>query len=132
MDDALILIDCRYQLVFEITAKHIKEANRRDERRCVIGLAIADHYKRNKHYKSVVTGSSTVKIHEGNFIWRYSTPYNLAEAIRRFDNTGYWKLDPGYYVLLPYRHPVRYNGPRQRAYYGLAERTRVTTKYTRM
>lgn len=132
MSDTPILMDSTLRLAFEITAKHVKEANRRDARGCVVGQAIADHYKHNRRFKSSIIGSSTAKIHEGNIIWRYSTPYNLAVAIRLFDTTGYWKLDPGYYVLLPYRHPVRCDGPRQRAYYGLSERTRITTKYTKM
>ncbi len=97
----LVVEDATSPLEFRITQSDILLASRRDETYCVVGRAL----KRSQlGAESVSVGPSITKLLllTGQ-VFRYSTPGNIKESLKKFDHKSdkfEWNLPPGIYTLL--------------------------------
>jgi hypothetical protein len=89
--------DAKRALVFQITKDDVVEAKRHDKNQCVIAKAVAAL----PGILGVSVGASIVQVKTVSGIQRYATPLKLKQALTRFDETGFWKLPAGVYVLNP-------------------------------
>ena len=94
------IIDATAPLYFTINGDDPKNVVCGDPGKCVVAVAL----KRSQVFaEGFQVGSNITKIYSdgGKKIIRYSTPSKLAHALRTFDKTGQWGLEPGTYILLP-------------------------------
>lgn len=121
-------IDAETPLDCKIIQHDIDRAVCRDPMNCVVGKAL----QRSQAFcDGFQVGPRITKLfsNNGKQVIRYSTPSKLAAALRTFDKTGVWGLEPGTYQLLPlsksYRranrwHKMRHSGGKQSTYRGTA------------
>ncbi len=96
------IVNATKPLRFEITKASIKAAKCKDPGQCVIAQGLREALPEGL-IDGFQVGAKITKIfsREGQVITRYSTPKLLAAALKYFDLTGRWSLEPGVYTLRP-------------------------------
>ena len=92
--------DATKALTIAVTKKHLKGAVQCDGKQCVIAKAFADSVL-GEYCDGVEIGITITKVTVSNVTRRYATPAKLRPAIREFDKTGIWNLEPGEFTFNP-------------------------------
>lgn len=101
--------DATKSLTITVTAKHLKGAKQCDGKQCVLAKAFADSILGEFGITAEV-GLTITKLTFAGQTKRYATPVALRPAIRNFDLTGMWDLEPGDFTFNPPCKTARLGG----------------------
>jgi hypothetical protein len=100
-----LITEPRRPFKFAISSKDVNKAVRNDPCLCVIALACMRQFPGLLEIR--VHRSITYLFYSGGKCERYTTPYILSQALRRWDAGGDWELPEGEYKLTPISYSQR-------------------------